>query len=157
MSLPSINFLYLTVPEILPRQDFSRCLLAHPDTMGENNTLTALKGCGVKTIMNEDDNMIRVLGILFRKFSYYIITTFPQALQWCLLFIIVNTVAHSIHCEVSWSLIHFGALFPKSPSFSTNVALKSFISPLDCIFFVKSVITFHRVICHASFSSLVSV
>ena len=46
MSLPSINALHLTVSEIQPRQTFSRPN-AHPDTMGENNTLTALKGCGV--------------------------------------------------------------------------------------------------------------
>ena len=54
MSLPSINFLHLTVSEIQPGQTFSRhppaCPTAHPDTMGENNTPTALKGCGVKTI-----------------------------------------------------------------------------------------------------------
>ena len=45
MSLPSINFLHLTVSEIQPGQTFP----AHPDTMGENNILTALKGCTVKT------------------------------------------------------------------------------------------------------------
>ena len=49
MSLPSINFLHLTVSEIQPGQTFSRHPPAHPDTMGENNTQTALKGCGVKT------------------------------------------------------------------------------------------------------------
>ena len=48
MSLPSINFLHLTVSEIQPGQTFSRCPPTHPDTMGENNTPTALKGCGVK-------------------------------------------------------------------------------------------------------------
>ena len=32
-----------------PGQFFSRRLPTHPDIMGENNTLTALKGCGVKT------------------------------------------------------------------------------------------------------------
>ena len=48
MSLPSINFLHLTVSEIQPRQTFSHCNPpAHPHTMGENNTPTALKGCGV--------------------------------------------------------------------------------------------------------------
>ena len=29
--------------------NFSHCPPAHPDTMGEKNTLTALKGCGVKS------------------------------------------------------------------------------------------------------------
>ena len=61
MSLPSINFLHLTVSEIQPRQTISRRPPthppsrppAHPDTMGENNTPTALKGCGVKTVSNE--------------------------------------------------------------------------------------------------------
>ena len=49
MSLPCINFLHLTLSEIQPGQTFSRRPPAHPDTMSENNTLTALKGCGVKT------------------------------------------------------------------------------------------------------------
>ena len=48
MSLPSINSLHLTVSEIQPRQTFSRHPPAHLDAMGENNTPTALKGCGVK-------------------------------------------------------------------------------------------------------------
>ena len=52
MSLPSINFLHLTVSEIQPGQTISRRPPtrphAHPDTMGENNTPTALKGCEVK-------------------------------------------------------------------------------------------------------------
>ena len=56
MSLPRINFLHLTVSEIQPGQTISRRPPArpdalppdHPDTMGENNTPTALKGCGVK-------------------------------------------------------------------------------------------------------------
>ena len=38
MSLPSMNFLHLTVSEIQPGQTISRRLPAHPDTMGENNT-----------------------------------------------------------------------------------------------------------------------
>ena len=50
MSLPSMNFLHLTVSEIQPGQTISRRPPAHPDIMGENNTATALKGCGVKTI-----------------------------------------------------------------------------------------------------------
>ena len=37
MSLPSINFLHLTVSEIQPGQTFSRRPPAHPETMGENN------------------------------------------------------------------------------------------------------------------------
>ena len=36
------------VSEIQPRQTFSRRPPAHPDTMGEKNTPTALKGYGVK-------------------------------------------------------------------------------------------------------------
>ena len=50
MSLPSMNFLHLTVSEIQPRQTISHLPLspahlpARPDTMGENNTPTALKG-----------------------------------------------------------------------------------------------------------------
>ena len=53
MSLPGMNFLHLTVSELQPRQTISHSPPAnpptHPDTMSENNTLTALKGCGVKT------------------------------------------------------------------------------------------------------------
>ena len=49
MSLPSMNFLHLTVSEIQPGQTFSHNPPAHPDTMGENNTPTVRKGCGVKT------------------------------------------------------------------------------------------------------------
>ena len=48
MSLPSINSLHLTVSEMQPRQTFSRRPPPHLDTMDENNTTTALKGCGVK-------------------------------------------------------------------------------------------------------------
>ena len=39
MSLPSMNFLHLTVSEIQPRQTISRRPPAHPDTMGENNKM----------------------------------------------------------------------------------------------------------------------
>ena len=39
------------VSEIQPGQTFSSHPPAHPNTMDENNTPTALKGCGVK---NED-------------------------------------------------------------------------------------------------------
>ena len=51
MSLPSINFLHLTVSETQPGQTFlATCHHppTHPDTMGENNTPTAFKGCRVK-------------------------------------------------------------------------------------------------------------
>ena len=48
MSLPSFNFLHLMVSKISPGQTFSCCLPTHLDTMGEENTHTALKGCGVK-------------------------------------------------------------------------------------------------------------
>ena len=55
MSLPSMNFLHLTVSEIQPGQTISRRLTARPpahlDTTGENNTPTALKGCGVKNCL----------------------------------------------------------------------------------------------------------
>ena len=67
MSLPSINFLhlhFLTVSEIQPRKTFS-CRSptrtpAHPDTMGENNTPTALKGCGVKTTVSYEVGTLRM-------------------------------------------------------------------------------------------------
>ena len=49
MSLPSMNFLHLTVSEIQPGQTISRRPPTHPNTMGEKDTPTALKGCGVKT------------------------------------------------------------------------------------------------------------
>ena len=52
MSLPSMNFLHFTVSEIQPGQTISRRPPANPDTMGENNTPTALKGCGVKSTYN---------------------------------------------------------------------------------------------------------
>ena len=51
MSLPSINFLHLKVSEIQPGQTPPPPPPpppADPDTMGENNTATALKGCEVK-------------------------------------------------------------------------------------------------------------
>ena len=54
LSLPSMNFLHLMVSEKQPRQTFSRRPnarpSAHPDIMSENNTCTALKGCGVKRL-----------------------------------------------------------------------------------------------------------
>ena len=51
----SIKFLHRMVSELQPGQTFSHHLCAqmptHLDTMGENNTPTALKGCGVKMII----------------------------------------------------------------------------------------------------------
>ena len=66
MSLPSINFLHLTASEIQPGQTFSRHKPArppaHPDTMGENNTPTALKGCVVKS-RNPESLMRHIAGV----------------------------------------------------------------------------------------------
>ena len=56
-SQPSINLLHLTVSEIQPKQTFSRCLLAQPDTMGENNTGTTLKGCGGKNEKSDNERL----------------------------------------------------------------------------------------------------
>ena len=51
MILPSINFLHLIVSEKHPGQTFPfDSPTAHQDTIGENNTPTAIKGCGVKTL-----------------------------------------------------------------------------------------------------------
>ena len=47
MSLPTINFLQLTVSEIQAGKAFPCSSPAQSDTMGENNTPTAFKGCGV--------------------------------------------------------------------------------------------------------------
>ena len=57
MSLPSINFLHLTVSEIQPGQTFPPP--AHLDNMGENNNPTALKGCGVKIIKKIHKKIIK--------------------------------------------------------------------------------------------------
>ena len=54
MALPIMNFLHPTVSRRPP---------AHPDTMGENNTPTALKGCGVKrgkTVIAPDRSVVSV-------------------------------------------------------------------------------------------------
>ena len=50
-SLSSMNFLQLTVSAIQPGHTFfhHHPPNAHPDTMGENNTRTVPKGCGVET------------------------------------------------------------------------------------------------------------
>ena len=67
MSLPSMNFLHLTVSEIQPGQTISRRPPTHPDNMGENNTPTALKGCGVKTMAAL--LLTPVVAILFYRMS----------------------------------------------------------------------------------------
>ena len=74
--LPSFNFLHLTVSEIYPEQDFQTQghygkvpppthwfgrPPAHPDTMGENNTHTAVNGCGVK------GTFVAIGNILFHR------------------------------------------------------------------------------------------
>ena len=49
MSLKSINFLHLSFLDTNPDKLFPAARSpAHPDTMGENNTPTALKSCGLK-------------------------------------------------------------------------------------------------------------
>ena len=52
MSLPSFNFLHLSVSEIqpFPTTRPHKRPPAHANTISENNTLTALKGCGVKSV-----------------------------------------------------------------------------------------------------------
>ena len=57
MSLPNINFLHLTVSEIQARTNFFPPP-ADPDTMGEKNTPTALKGFGVKAILKNSKNKL---------------------------------------------------------------------------------------------------
>ena len=86
MSLPSINFLHLTVSEIQPGQTISRPPARtparpdarppdHPDTMGENNTPTAIKGCGVKTIVISDIFLFELnVKILANKFEKWLRT-----------------------------------------------------------------------------------
>ena len=72
MSLPSINFLHLTVSEIQPGQTISRRPPAHPDTMGENNTPTALKGCGVKNCDLLPLGSLFLLGLNSAPLSLYL-------------------------------------------------------------------------------------
>ena len=73
MSLPSINFLHLTVSEIQPGQTFSRQdahpPAPHPDTMGENNTPTALKGCGVKIVSRYLRHLLKRVLILQKNMN----------------------------------------------------------------------------------------
>ena len=59
-----MNYLDLTVSEIQ--------ILSHLDTMGENNTQKALKGCGVKTTLNSIVLKIQVIYSLSKcQNSYY--------------------------------------------------------------------------------------
>ena len=64
MSLPSMNFLHLTVSELQPGQTISRRPPAHPDTMGENNTPTAPKGCGVKNVYKQIINQSLITRLI---------------------------------------------------------------------------------------------
>ena len=73
MSLPSMNFLHLTVSEIQPRQTISHRPPAHPDTMGENNTPTALKGWGVKTEMPYIRNVFKYICIYIKEKSNFVV------------------------------------------------------------------------------------
>ena len=57
MYLASINTLHLMISEIQPLF----LLPIHLDVMGENNTRTALKGCGVKSLPN--------IFLFLKKFS----------------------------------------------------------------------------------------
>ena len=93
MSLPRINFLHLMVSEIHAGQTSSRHPPTHPDTMGENNTPTALKGCGVKTIP--------VLGLIF---SYLI----PDS-QHCLNSLVLRCLPLSYCGEITMNLMSFKA------------------------------------------------
>ena len=74
MSLPSMNFLHLTVSEIQPVLFPAARPPAHPDTMGENNTPTALKGCGV-TIHSTASDLKRNYQTLFLLISQYKVHT----------------------------------------------------------------------------------
>ena len=51
MPLPSINIIHFIVSEIQPRQA-PHPHPPHPDTMGENNSCTALKVCVVKIVFD---------------------------------------------------------------------------------------------------------
>ena len=65
--IPTMNFLYLTGSEIQPGQpDHSP---ARPDTMGENNTRTALKSCGVKS-METSHAIFNIMIILSQRLEF---------------------------------------------------------------------------------------
>ena len=86
MSLPSINSLHLTVSEIQPGQTFFHSLPAclserrptHPDIMGENNTPTAHKGCGIKTGCRKHSGTPKVKGHTKITLYHYSLTTSNQ-------------------------------------------------------------------------------
>ena len=65
-----MNFLHLTVSEIQPGKNISRRPPAHPDTMGENNTPTALKGCGVKTVTESGNSMKNRVNLCLKNNKY---------------------------------------------------------------------------------------
>ena len=76
MSLLSINFLHLTVSEIQPEQTFFLTPArpttrppAHPDTMGENNTPKALKGCWVKNLLLQKWLLVKLVSYFHLKIS----------------------------------------------------------------------------------------
>ena len=70
MCLPSINFLYLCSPDKLFPADPRP---VHLETMRENNTLTALKGCGVKIT-----NMPRISHNSRKQKGVYSLTNFTK-------------------------------------------------------------------------------
>ena len=80
MSLPSVNFLHLTFSWDIawtnffplpthPTTHLPEHLPTHPDTMDENNTLTALTGCGVKTYK---------IANLISKLNFYKLIPYPM-------------------------------------------------------------------------------
>ena len=68
-----MNFLHLTVSEIqaglFPPPARSP---AHPDTMGENNTPTALKGCVVKIILKIHENIKKSPGLILTQGNLFV-------------------------------------------------------------------------------------
>lgn len=50
------------------------------------------------------------------KVTTIVFYTFPQALQWCRLFVNVNFASQLIQTGASLSGIHLGALFPRAVS-----------------------------------------
>ena len=67
MSLPIIKFLHFSFFAIQPGQFFSRQVPdrqpAHPDTMGESNTPTSLKACGIK--------IMAIVGLTLTFMEFY--------------------------------------------------------------------------------------